>query len=141
MGGAQLHWGQRGPLYGADMKCPQCNGAGRVVSGPPLGSADGPQYATCPTCNGSGTVPDESVLSVRDAMVAFIKAANEEAIANPIGVPVIRMSQNPPRLYPRLEFGSRYGMDQRKVLVWTDAEHHSEMTAEEAVDLFLGEQT
>lgn len=117
--------------------CPQCNGARRVATGPPLGIADGQQYDTCPTCNGSGTVPDVSTkLSVRESFIAFIKAANEEAIANPIGVPIIRVNQNL-QPYPRLEFGSRFSMDRRKVLVWTDDRTHSEMTPEEAVDLFF----
>lgn len=42
--------------------CPQCNGAKRVVVGPPLGSADGPQYDTCPTCDGKGIVEKDQVL-------------------------------------------------------------------------------
>lgn len=37
--------------------CPECGGAKRVVVGPPLGTADGPQYGNCPTCHGAGVAP------------------------------------------------------------------------------------
>ena len=36
--------------------CLSCGGAGRVVTGAPLGTCDGPQYGTCPSCGGAGRV-------------------------------------------------------------------------------------
>lgn len=46
--------------------CPTCNGAGRVVVGPPLGTADGPQYGNCPTCGGKGRVPASAPTAAAD---------------------------------------------------------------------------
>lgn len=36
--------------------CGGCGGAGRVKTGEPLGTADGPQYGECSTCHGTGRV-------------------------------------------------------------------------------------
>src|ERR1700738_1197250 len=34
--------------------CPNCNGSGKVVVGPPLANCDEPQYGECPVCHGTG---------------------------------------------------------------------------------------
>jgi DnaJ-class molecular chaperone len=38
----------------AKAACTYCHGSGRIETGPPLGTCDGPQFGTCPKCNGSG---------------------------------------------------------------------------------------
>lgn len=76
---------------------------------------------------------------LRQPMIDFIHATIREAEDKFYPRPLIRLSE--PGLYPYLDFGNRFGIDHKKVLVWTDDRTSSEMTAEEAVDLFLGEKT
>jgi DnaJ-class molecular chaperone len=40
-------------------RCSQCQGSGRVFSGVPLGSCDGPQYENCSACQGRGYITVE----------------------------------------------------------------------------------